>query len=255
MGPIDPGEIAAEAATRGTREEAGVIGRLRDPERPLGVWPNMEHRSKTSIFVLDVTQELIEKWEGSDRARKWFSLQEAEEVLQWKPLNIIMLNSLKERLGIFRRQEERRIDNLLAVSRSDAGDVGEEEEGDEDASEVLKSNGYLARSGDPTTTTTTTTAPAPTTAPSAPLRSIKVDNEVEDDDAVGGDNRPDEEGHLRLLQAEGLAEKDSAIVPNQPAIVYLRAGSENPSQPARQGEDGHADAPRQRDHGDPTSYP
>jgi len=53
-GNIDPGEIAAEAAMRETREKAGIVGRLREPERPLGVWTNQDKRTKTSLFLLDV---------------------------------------------------------------------------------------------------------------------------------------------------------------------------------------------------------
>lgn len=53
-GNIDPGEIAAEASMRETRERSGTVGRLREPERPLGVWTNQDKRSKTSIFILDV---------------------------------------------------------------------------------------------------------------------------------------------------------------------------------------------------------
>lgn len=203
-----------------------------------------------------MTQELIDKWEGSDRARKWFSIQEAEEVLQWKPLNITMLNSLKERLGLLRRQEDRRLDNLLAGGIGSRGASGEEEEEADGgvAHQVLKTNGFLAQS--PEVTPTATGA----AVASAPMRSLRAGPDGDGEDPIGDGRDTDEEEHFRLLQdGEALGEKegggDSVGITDQPAVVYLRAGSE--SSPAvvagRHPED--ADLQRASEHGDPTSYP
>ncbi|KAL6060643.1 hypothetical protein QOT17_013394 [Balamuthia mandrillaris] len=100
-GPIQFGEIAAETSCRETRSKAGVSGRLRDPERPVGVWLHPDGKTKTSLFLLDVLPEYEKEWEQADRERKWFSLSDAEQALQWKPLLHRMFLALKHRLGLF----------------------------------------------------------------------------------------------------------------------------------------------------------
>ncbi|KAL6059119.1 hypothetical protein QOT17_014382 [Balamuthia mandrillaris] len=99
-GPIQFGEIAAETSCRETRSKAGVSGRLRDPERPVGVWLHPDGKTKTSLFLLDVLPEYEKEWEQADRERKWFSLSDAEQALQWKPLLHRMFLALKHRLGL-----------------------------------------------------------------------------------------------------------------------------------------------------------
>lgn len=54
-------------------EEAGVVGRL---GRCLGVFENEEHKHRTEVFVLIVTEELPE-WDDSKtigRKRQWFNV-------------------------------------------------------------------------------------------------------------------------------------------------------------------------------------
>jgi len=122
-GSIDPGEIAAEAATRETREEAGIVGRMREPERPLGVWTNPDKKVKTSIFVLDVTQEL-EKWDEEERTRGWFPVEQVEDLLRWKHLLHLMALSLKERLGLLKEEEEKaKMDATTSTTSSEATSV------------------------------------------------------------------------------------------------------------------------------------
>jgi len=116
-GNIDPGEIAAESAMRETRERSGAVGRLREPERPLGVWTNQEKRTKTSIFILDVTQEL-EKWGEEDRVRKWFTIEEAEEALRARPTHSKMIETLKERLQTL-MQEQKEVAERKAAAMSE----------------------------------------------------------------------------------------------------------------------------------------
>ncbi|CAG0905738.1 unnamed protein product, partial [Cyprideis torosa] len=62
-GGVEPEENFSEAAIREVAEEAGVKGRL---GRCLGVFENEERKSRTSVFVLLVTEELSE-WEDSQR--------------------------------------------------------------------------------------------------------------------------------------------------------------------------------------------
>lgn len=166
-GNIDPGEIAAEAAMRETREKSGVVGRLREPERPLGVWTNQDKRTKTSIFMLDVchsllwffsswrcgltlclsllrvqiTQEL-DKWEEEDRLRKWFSLEEAEEALRGKAVHAKMFENLKDRLAVLMQEQKE------AAERRKAAAPPEEEpraEPEETTYSVLHTNGIDSR--------------------------------------------------------------------------------------------------------------
>lgn len=140
-GNIDPGEIAAEAAMRETREKSGVVGRLREPERPLGVWTNQDKRTKTSIFMLDITQEL-DKWEEEDRLRKWFSLEEAEEALRGKAVHAKMFENLKDRLAVLMQEQKE------AAERRKAAAPPEEEpraEPEETTYSVLHTNGIDSR--------------------------------------------------------------------------------------------------------------
>ncbi|KAG5681633.1 hypothetical protein PVAND_011049 [Polypedilum vanderplanki] len=86
-GGVEPDEkCGAETAVREVLEEAGVIGRL---GRCLGVFENEEHKHRTEVYVLIVTQEL-EEWDDSKtigRKRQWFSIEEALEKLEiHKPL-------------------------------------------------------------------------------------------------------------------------------------------------------------------------
>ncbi|CAG9805278.1 unnamed protein product [Chironomus riparius] len=88
-------QSGAETAVREVLEEAGVIGRL---GRCLGVFDNEEHKHRTEVFVLIVTQEL-EEWDDSKtigRKRQWFSLEEAlEKLALHKPLQKHYINALK----------------------------------------------------------------------------------------------------------------------------------------------------------------
>lgn len=75
-GGVEPDEEASLTATREVLEEAGVMGEL---GRCLGVFENSEHKHRTEVFVMVVTQEL-EEWEDSKtigRKRQWFTIEEA----------------------------------------------------------------------------------------------------------------------------------------------------------------------------------
>lgn len=75
-GGIEPTEDAGEAALREVKEEAGVIGSL---GRCLGVFENKDRKTRTSVYVLVVT-EFLDEWEDSKsigRRRSWFPLVEA----------------------------------------------------------------------------------------------------------------------------------------------------------------------------------
>ncbi|KAF2351640.1 NUDIX hydrolase domain [Trinorchestia longiramus] len=83
-GGIEPDEAAASAAVREVKEEAGVSGTL---GRCLGVFENTERMHRTSVFVLEVTEE-FEDWDESHtfgRRRCWFSVEAAVSALH-KPL-------------------------------------------------------------------------------------------------------------------------------------------------------------------------
>ncbi|XP_011176013.1 diphosphoinositol polyphosphate phosphohydrolase 1 isoform X2 [Solenopsis invicta] len=75
-GGVEPEEEPAVTALREVREEAGVLGQL---GRCLGTFENKEHKHRTEVWVMRVTEELPE-WEDSraiGRKRKWFTIPEA----------------------------------------------------------------------------------------------------------------------------------------------------------------------------------
>lgn len=79
-GGIDPGEETAEAAEREAHEEAGAIGSL---DRLVGVFVNTEKNTRTWVYVFYV-EHLQEHWTESTslaRSRKWFTIEEAKEML------------------------------------------------------------------------------------------------------------------------------------------------------------------------------
>lgn len=94
-GGVEPEEQPSVTATREVLEEAGVLGQL---GRCLGVFENREHKHRTEVYVLRVTQELAE-WEDSrsiGRKRQWFSVDEAlERLAQHKPIQRTYLQSLR----------------------------------------------------------------------------------------------------------------------------------------------------------------
>jgi len=79
-GGVEAEEEAEEAALREVREEAGVAGVI---SRCLGLFENVPSNHRTSVFVMEVTEE-FEEWEEMltlGRKRRWFPLEEAVEVL------------------------------------------------------------------------------------------------------------------------------------------------------------------------------
>ncbi|XP_008206670.1 diphosphoinositol polyphosphate phosphohydrolase 1 isoform X1 [Nasonia vitripennis] len=99
-GGVEPEEEPAVTALREVREEAGVLGQL---GRCLGIFEhtvvqqNVEHKHRTQVWVMRVTEELPE-WEDSrsiGRKRKWFSIPEALlQLAQHKPVQRSYLHSL-----------------------------------------------------------------------------------------------------------------------------------------------------------------
>lgn len=127
-GGVEPEEEPAATALREVREEAGVVGSL---GRCLGVFEvcfaqillisvffnivlssccrffknlfslifqNVEHKHRTQVWVMRVTEEMPE-WEDSraiGRKRKWFSIAEALiQLAQHKPVQRSYLHSLR----------------------------------------------------------------------------------------------------------------------------------------------------------------
>jgi len=80
-GKVEKGEVDSQevAAGREAWEEAGVVGKL---GRYLGEFENIERGHRTKVYVMYVDRlEPEEAWEESRRARKWFKIAEAHEVL------------------------------------------------------------------------------------------------------------------------------------------------------------------------------
>lgn len=78
-GGIEPTEDPRVAALREVEEEAGAKGSL---GRCLGVFENQDCKTKTSVFVMTVS-EVLDDWDDKSlgRQRKWFSLDEARQHL------------------------------------------------------------------------------------------------------------------------------------------------------------------------------
>ena len=94
-GGLEPNEDSVEAALREVMEEAGVRGQL---TRALGSFENAERKHRTTVYVLIVTEEL-EEWDDSKsigRKRKWFSIEEALDLLAvHKPVQVQYVKLLK----------------------------------------------------------------------------------------------------------------------------------------------------------------
>ncbi|XP_029189536.1 diphosphoinositol polyphosphate phosphohydrolase 1-like isoform X1 [Acropora millepora] len=81
-GGVEPGEDSKEAAIREVVEEAGVRGKL---GRFLGEFQNDVNHTRTSVYVLIVTEELETWQEDIGRIRSWFSVDKAKDLLAAKP--------------------------------------------------------------------------------------------------------------------------------------------------------------------------
>jgi len=94
-GGVEPEEEPSVTAVREVLEEAGVVGKL---GRCLGMFENREHKHRTEVFVLLVTEEL-EEWEDSKsigRKRQWFTIDDAlSKLALHKPTQRNYLQQLK----------------------------------------------------------------------------------------------------------------------------------------------------------------
>lgn len=121
-GGVEPNEEPSNTAIREVLEEAGVVGTL---GRCLGMFEvstltrysvgievrflfllaaqNYEHKHRTKVFVMHVTEELAD-WEDSrnmDRKRQWFSIDEAlQQLALHKPIQRRYLQQLKNSKNI-----------------------------------------------------------------------------------------------------------------------------------------------------------
>lgn len=81
-GGVEPNEDPSDAAIRETEEEAGVRGVIK---RRLGDFEvrdeNKEKKHRTSVFVLEVTEELQQYEDSNSRGRRWFPIEEALRLL------------------------------------------------------------------------------------------------------------------------------------------------------------------------------
>jgi 8-oxo-dGTP pyrophosphatase MutT (NUDIX family) len=80
-GHIEPGESAAEAALRETREEAGVDGELVGPIGAPLEFNNGRYDVNVQYFLIRLRSESAET---DGRTKQWFSIEEALDALQWQ---------------------------------------------------------------------------------------------------------------------------------------------------------------------------
>ncbi|XP_059170490.1 diphosphoinositol polyphosphate phosphohydrolase 1-like isoform X2 [Physella acuta] len=87
-GGIDPGEEPDTAAEREAHEEAGALGVL---DRFVGVFENVERKTRTWVYVFYVEQ-LLDHWteaKSLDRRRQWFAIEDAKHMLSiHKPIQV-----------------------------------------------------------------------------------------------------------------------------------------------------------------------
>jgi diadenosine hexaphosphate hydrolase (ATP-forming) len=80
-GHIEPGESAADAAVRETREEAGIEGESVGPIGEPLEFNNGRYDVSVQYFLIRPVSECAE---CEDRAKQWFSIDEAVDALQWE---------------------------------------------------------------------------------------------------------------------------------------------------------------------------
>merc|ERR1712232_296406 len=80
-GGVKKSEKANEAAVRETYEESGVRGKLIRPN--IGVW-DVNQREKHKMWVLKVKSEEENYPEANERSKKWFTVEEARNMLKEK---------------------------------------------------------------------------------------------------------------------------------------------------------------------------
>jgi diphosphoinositol-polyphosphate diphosphatase len=81
-GTLELGVSPEQGALRETYEEAGVIGEI---ECKLGVFIDSK-RNRTHYFLLIAKQEVEDYHEALFRRRAWFPLEEAAQMLTWRPV-------------------------------------------------------------------------------------------------------------------------------------------------------------------------
>ncbi|ELU13228.1 hypothetical protein CAPTEDRAFT_149402 [Capitella teleta] len=95
-GGIEPTEDTATAAVRELEEEAGARGTI---IRCLGVFENMERKTRTSVYAMSLT-ELLDDWDDAKimgRRRHWFSFADASAQLAiYKPVQQAYLLELMD---------------------------------------------------------------------------------------------------------------------------------------------------------------
>jgi diphosphoinositol-polyphosphate diphosphatase len=123
-GGVCPLEDPEAAAAREAFEEAGVRGSI---IAFLGVFENMDRRTRTSVYVL-VVEETVDDWEeakSTGRRRSWFSVAEAKEQLQkHKPVQQSYLEKLSGERNIFEKvsggaETSRRVEDLCCSKEED----------------------------------------------------------------------------------------------------------------------------------------
>ena len=79
-GHIEPGETAADAALRETREEAGVDGELVKPIGEPLEFNNGRYDVSVQYFLIRPRSESADT---DGREKRWFTVEDALDVLQW----------------------------------------------------------------------------------------------------------------------------------------------------------------------------
>eukprot|EP00736_Rhodelphis_marinus_P011721 Rmarinus@m.8057 len=97
IGGVEDGEDIVTAAVREAMEEAGVTGAV---SMKVGAFDDKSKGWRAHLFALRVKSLLDEgAWpESHERQRQWFSFDDAESVLQPRPILLGALKTLKQRM-------------------------------------------------------------------------------------------------------------------------------------------------------------
>jgi 8-oxo-dGTP pyrophosphatase MutT (NUDIX family) len=86
-GHADPGESMEQAATRELREEAGIVGALREPLGDVRYWyrrKGRQIRKTVTFYLFDYVSGDIADHDHEIEESRWMPLEEAAEALSFK---------------------------------------------------------------------------------------------------------------------------------------------------------------------------
>jgi 8-oxo-dGTP pyrophosphatase MutT (NUDIX family) len=119
-----PGLSDRDAAAREAREEAGVVGTV--TRRPFGTYSYLKRLAdrfevcRVKVYILDVEVELDDWREQTERAKGWFRLQDAADLVDEPELKTLLMSMRHDTFRLALRRKPRRPD--APIPAAGAGD-------------------------------------------------------------------------------------------------------------------------------------